>query len=231
MTSGGLWARSGAAFMNMGSGSSVLAIDTSTGRGEVAVWRDGAVVFVAGFESERSHNAQMFGPLREALAAAGDDLGLIAVGTGPGSYTGVRIGIAAAQGLGWSRGVPVVGICSLLAPTVEGRAAEDFVACGDARRGQFYVARVKGGALQGEIESLSQEAFQTRRAEWAGLRWFTFDNKPPAGIEEIERVRPSATRLAELAMELTDAAIAEVKARPLEPVYLSAPFVTTKRGA
>ncbi|WP_166442614.1 tRNA (adenosine(37)-N6)-threonylcarbamoyltransferase complex dimerization subunit type 1 TsaB [Phragmitibacter flavus] len=203
-------------------------MDTSTARGEVAVVRGGETLLVAGFESERSHNAQMFSPLREALEAAGDDLGLIVVGTGPGSYTGVRIGIAAAQGLAWSRGVPVVGISSLLAP-VSGSDKASFVMCGDARRGLFYWARVVDGAMVGEIESVPEAEFRAKRAELSEVPWFSFESKVPGGLEGVELARPSALSLARLGRKLGEGEKGRLTAQVLEPVYLSAPFVTAKK--
>ena len=75
----------------------LLALDLSTAHGSIAVVRGDDVLFQSSFQSERSHNAQVFAPLREALAAAGEGLTGIVIGNGPGSYTGVRIAIAAAQ--------------------------------------------------------------------------------------------------------------------------------------
>jgi tRNA threonylcarbamoyladenosine biosynthesis protein TsaB len=212
-------------------GSCVLAMDTSTARGEVAVVRGNETLLVAGFESERSHNSQMFAPLRQALEVAGDDLGLMVVGTGPGSYTGVRIGIAAAQGLGWSRGVPVVGISSLLAPGLaEADEAADFVMCGDARRGLFYWVKVVDGVQIGDIESVSGEELLARRQAFEEVPWLSFDGKPPGGVEGMQLVKPSAWRLAKLAQRLGAEEVERLAAEVLEPVYLSAPFVTSKKA-
>jgi len=79
------------------------------------------------------------------LSAAGlrvPDLDLIAVGLGPGSFTGLRIGLAAAKGLAWGARKPLIGV-----PTLEtlarGMPPEDRPLCTviDARKGQFYAAR------------------------------------------------------------------------------------------
>ena len=94
----------------------LLALDLSTAHGSIAVVRGDDVLFRSTFQSERSHNAQVFAPLREALAAAGDQLTGIVIGNGPGSYTGVRIAIAAAQGIALSRNVWSVGCPSLAGP-------------------------------------------------------------------------------------------------------------------
>ena len=90
-----------------------LAIDTSTRIGRIAVAASETVVFAAEFSSERSHNSQIFSPLGTALEACGGRPGLVAVGTGPGSYTGVRIGIAAGLGIAMAHDLPIVGIPSV----------------------------------------------------------------------------------------------------------------------
>ena len=85
----------------------ILAIETSTNVGSIAVLRDGDCVFSKTFTSERSHNSQIFAPLGEALEITTP--GLIAVGTGPGSYTGARIGIAVGIGIFLSINAKLIG--------------------------------------------------------------------------------------------------------------------------
>ena len=87
-----------------------LAIETSTTQGSVALMRDGECLLERAFASERSHNSQIFAPLQEALELATPDL--IAVGTGPGSYTGARIGIAAGIGISLTHSASLIGIPS-----------------------------------------------------------------------------------------------------------------------
>ena len=79
--------------------SCILAIELSTRRGNIAVTRGGQLVFEQDFTSHRSHNSMLYAPLAAALETAGTDLTKIIIGTGPGSYTGVRISIAAAHGV------------------------------------------------------------------------------------------------------------------------------------
>ena len=69
----------------------ILAIESSTSRGSLALWRDGRLVAVEEFQSERAHNSVLFGPL-EAVLRQAEALDLIVCGTGPGSYSGVRVG-------------------------------------------------------------------------------------------------------------------------------------------
>jgi tRNA threonylcarbamoyladenosine biosynthesis protein TsaB len=207
----------------------IIAIETATARGGVAVVRDDEVVFERHFAAERSHNSQLFSPLAEALKLSGSDLRAIVVGTGPGSYTGARIGIAAGQGLALSRGVPVVGLLSVLAP----EAAElprEFVVCGDARRGRFFTARVRAGLLEGEITLLEGGEFARRRAQEAAVAWFSFDAKAPHGLTGVTLTSPSPARLARLAAAMTDESLWTIEQRPLEPHYLAAPFVTRAKN-
>lgn len=204
----------------------ILAIETSTSCGGVAVVRGDEVLLEETLSSERSHNSQLFAPLREALAVCGDALEAVVVGTGPASYTGVRIGIAAAQGIAMARGVPVIGMPSVLA--VDGHSA--FHVCGDARRGSFFVAEVRDGVLIGSITTLDADGLRNRHRELhTAVPWFTFDIKPPLALEGVRCVSPSPARLARVASFLSGEALQELAQKPLEPLYLSAPFVTMPR--
>ena len=80
----------------------VLGIETSSRRGTVALVEDGQVVASLGHDVPNGHAERMLGLVDQALAEAGwakASLDRIAVGVGPGSFTGIRVGIALAQGL------------------------------------------------------------------------------------------------------------------------------------
>ncbi len=198
-----------------------LALDLSTAHGSIAVVRGDAVLFQSSFQSERSHNAQVFAPLRDALTAAGNDLAGIVIGNGPGSYTGVRIAIAAAQGIALSRNVWCAGWSSLTAPDID--APANYHIIGDARRQSFYLARVENGRLLPDLEIVSAEATSERTA--SGL-WLTFDPKPPLNLPNLVLAKPSATRLAQAVQSLSPDELAEVIAQPLIPHYLAEAFIT-----
>ena len=91
------------------------------------------------------HSTALLGEVERAAAAAGgwEAVGRIAVGVGPGSFTGLRIGVATARALGASLGLPVTGVCTLDAV---GRAlgeldgAASRLAVLDARRGEVFAA-------------------------------------------------------------------------------------------
>lgn len=206
-----------------------LAIETATARGGVAVVRDGVIVFERHFASERSHNSQLFSPLAEALKLCRSDLRCIVTGIGPGSYTGARIGIAAAQGLGLSLKVPVIGLLSVLAPETDTLPPE-FMVCGDARRGKFFTAKIRHGLLEGDITLHDADVF-TRIRENDAVAWFTFDANPPLALADITLTSPSPARLALLASTMTDESLWALEQQPLEPYYLAAPFITKAKAS
>lgn len=199
----------------------LLALDLSTAHGSIAVVRGDEVLFQTSFQSERSHNAQVFAPLRDALTSAGNDLTGIVIGNGPGSYTGVRIAIAAAQGVALSRNIWCAGWSSLTAPDIG--APVDYHIIGDARRQSFYLARVENGRLQPDLETVTPDVARARTA--TGL-WLTFDPKPPLNLPDLVLAKPSAVRLAQAVQHLSDTELAALIAQPLIPHYLAEAFIT-----
>ena len=206
-----------------------LALETSTARGSVALIAGDTVLCKLSFTSERSHNSQIFVPLREALDAAEGKLARIVVGLGPGSYTGVRIGIAAAQALSWSLQVPVFGLPSVLAVFGIGIGAS-YVVCGDARRGSFFAAAVADGRLEEEITLFDAAQLRALREADTARPWFTFDDRVPAGIPNVSFNKPSSWALARQAAQLRDEDVFALEERPLEPIYLAAPFITQPKA-
>ncbi|HOG29557.1 MAG TPA: tRNA (adenosine(37)-N6)-threonylcarbamoyltransferase complex dimerization subunit type 1 TsaB, partial [Vicinamibacterales bacterium] len=94
----------------------VLALDTTTRGGSIAVARDGVVCSVLTGDPARPHAERLPGDLTRALAGAGLSLAQVdvfAVAAGPGSFTGLRIGIAAIQGCAFASGKPVIGVSAL----------------------------------------------------------------------------------------------------------------------
>jgi tRNA threonylcarbamoyladenosine biosynthesis protein TsaB len=124
----------------------ILALDTTTRLGSVAIWHDGALRCQAG-QSARSHAERLPGELTEFLAVAGltlRDVDVFAIVAGPGSFTGLRVGLAAVQGLALASGKLVVAV-----PTLEAMASAwltasppvervRLVPCLDAMRGDLF---------------------------------------------------------------------------------------------
>ncbi|MDF2721458.1 MAG: universal bacterial protein YeaZ [Paenibacillus sp.] len=101
----------------------LLAIDTSTGVLTVALSERKRIIAERQTHAERNHSIQLLPQIDAMLKEAGtapSDLDAVAVGVGPGSYTGVRIGVTVAKTFAWSLGIPVVGVSSLEAMALGG---------------------------------------------------------------------------------------------------------------
>ena len=123
----------------------LLGIETSTTRGSIALLEDELVVCRLEHAEPSAHAERILPLIARALEQVGwsrDDLQRIAVGTGPGSFVGLRVGIALAQGLGLGLGIPVLGIGSLraLAAAVPNSVTGPRVALLDARRDELFAA-------------------------------------------------------------------------------------------
>ncbi|MFM2177148.1 MAG: tRNA ((37)-N6)-threonylcarbamoyltransferase complex dimerization subunit type 1 TsaB [Verrucomicrobiota bacterium] len=202
----------------------VLAIDLSSPRGVIAVVRGETLLHEAVFQSERSHNAQLFAPLAAALEVMGREPAVLVVGTGPGSYTGVRISIAAAQGVALSRGWPLVGWSSISAVDLP-----HYQVLGDARRGQFYRAQVKNGVLLAAPAIITPD--EARAAAEEADTWVTLDAKAPLALENIAVHSPDAAQLGRLIARLSESELSQASAPILEPVYLQEAFITVAKKA
>lgn len=119
----------------------ILAFDTSTEYCSVAVWADGEMTARDVLAGQR-HSELLLPLVGEMLAERGMSLQAldgIAFGSGPGSFTGLRIGCGVAQGLAFAADLPVIGVCTLLA-LAQGADGERVIACLDARVGEVYHA-------------------------------------------------------------------------------------------
>ena len=141
----------------------ILAFDTSAAHCAAALLSGGRVVADA-FEPMEKGQAERLLPLcEEVMARAGvawRDLDAVAVGTGPGNFTGVRIAVAAARGLALSLGVPAIGVTRLEA-LAEG-LARPVTVIEDAKRGEVYVQRFEaGGAGEAVLRRMGDIAHPT----------------------------------------------------------------------
>ncbi len=125
----------------------LLAFDTATPAVTVALHDGFRVLADQTTVSSRRHGELLAASIERVLAAAGaapSDLEAIAVGTGPGPYTGLRAGLVTARVLASALAIPAVGVCTLdaiaraAAPAAAGR---EFIVAADARRKEVYWAR------------------------------------------------------------------------------------------
>ncbi|SPF05044.1 tRNA (adenosine(37)-N6)-threonylcarbamoyltransferase complex dimerization subunit type 1 TsaB [Streptomyces sp. MA5143a] len=122
----------------------LLALDTATPAVTVAL-HDGTDVVAASSQVDaRRHGELLLPAVDRVLAEAGarlDAVTAIVVGTGPGPYTGLRVGLMTADTFGLALGVPVHGLCTLDALAYAADIEGPFVAATDARRKEVYWAR------------------------------------------------------------------------------------------
>ena len=132
----------------------ILAIDTSGPVCGVAVMKDGAIVYEASAINKMTHSVNLLPMIDTAMQSAGltiAELGRIAVVSGPGSFTGVRIGVSTVKGLAHAHNTPCVAVDALECMAA-GVGAFDGVICPvqDARAGQVYGAAFKAGDVRPE---------------------------------------------------------------------------------
>ena len=201
----------------------VLGLDTCLSSCAVAVVADGRVLAHAREVMARGHQERLAPMAREVVAQAGvafSELDRIGVTIGPGSFTGLRVGVAFAKGLALALGASTVGIGTLeaLAAEVEGLA---FAAI-DARRGQLYLQGFDDGRPLMAPDALTAGDAAARIAELSQGRAFALVG---SGAPLLAELSPSARVVA---AEGADArAIARLAAgrtpSPLKPLYLRAP--------
>jgi len=122
----------------------ILALDTSTPVGSVALLSDETVLARASADVKGQHGELLIGTIARCLEEGGRtlaDVDLLAVGIGPGSFTGVRVGVATVKGLALSNGLPLIGVVSLVAMARSVGPGEGVVApLVHAHRGEVYAA-------------------------------------------------------------------------------------------
>ncbi|WP_404384654.1 tRNA (adenosine(37)-N6)-threonylcarbamoyltransferase complex dimerization subunit type 1 TsaB [Knoellia locipacati] len=216
----------------------ILAIDTSTSAITVAIHDDSDVLAQESHLDPRAHTEWVSPLIASCLSAASlnpGDLTAVAVGNGPGPFTGLRVGIVTGLTMGHALGVPVHGVGSLdvlarqAAPSV---GDGELLVATDARRKEVYWARY--AVRPGSVEALTSPAVDR-----------------PADLPDEVRALPTAGRGPVLYPELFGAALpvldvdASVLARiaversmagvpmPVEPLYLRRPdaLTTAERAA
>ncbi|MEZ4228045.1 MAG: tRNA (adenosine(37)-N6)-threonylcarbamoyltransferase complex dimerization subunit type 1 TsaB [Polyangiaceae bacterium] len=196
----------------------VLAFETSTRRGSCALWEGDQLLLEQRHEVPNAHGEQLPKLLERCMTEVGwsrTSIDRLGVGIGPGSFTGLRVGIALAQGIALGLGRPLVGVGSLEALAWVARG-ELRVALIDARRGELFVqAFDPGDVALGAAVALAREDV----ASWVATH---VDGEPvwlgePArelGLEAPIHDLPAAAQVAELALGRD--------ASPFEPLYVRA---------
>lgn len=199
----------------------LLSFDTATSLVTVAL-HDGADVVAERLSALPMKHGEQLAPLIEAVITDSgivrQDLTAIAVGVGPGPFTGLRVGLVTARTLGFVLEIPVYGVCTLDVIAVEaidtGAVAGDFLVATDARRKEVYLAAYDdlGRRLEGPVVSRPADVASSLPVAGEGARLYPEDFPNP-----VAPTRPSAGWLARV--------VAEERAELLdpEPLYLRRP--------
>jgi len=148
----------------------ILALDTTTRGGSVAVMDDDRLLAVLAGDGSRTHGERLPGEIARALEQAAvtrDRIDLLAVATGPGAFTGLRIGLAAIQGLAMTLDKPVIGVSALdaLAEQIIASDADLLVPWMDAQRGDVF-ATVIDRRSQSTVETPAAASPQALLETW-----------------------------------------------------------------
>ncbi|MGH2464691.1 MAG: tRNA (adenosine(37)-N6)-threonylcarbamoyltransferase complex dimerization subunit type 1 TsaB [Candidatus Limnocylindrales bacterium] len=209
----------------------LLAIDTATSQAVVAVERPGAQPAVVSWPAGQRHGEELLEAIEGLLGAAGiepGELGGIVVGTGPGAFTGLRVGLATAKGLAHALGLPIVGIATGTA----------LLASADGPAGLPRILLLPAGPrdrviVDGDGVRLLAAGTEPAVPPGTELLAVDLDGRAPAGA--LARGREARSRLGPTLLRLATARLASGAADDLArlvPEYVSLPRgVTSLTGS
>ncbi|MDA7882092.1 tRNA (adenosine(37)-N6)-threonylcarbamoyltransferase complex dimerization subunit type 1 TsaB [Akkermansiaceae bacterium] len=207
----------------------IFVLETSVTNASLVLACDGEIKARSNFTSERSQEVDLFPPLQEILATLPSDerLSTIVIGTGPGSYNGARVGIAAAQAIAQTHGCRVAGLCSFEGVTQLQSAPKSW-AVGDARRGSFFLMELRDGKISSAPELLEHTEFLSRLSSCEGPI-ATFENPERLNLPEGHSVIEATSSAEALLASWLSRGPAEKEALlniPPEAFYLRPPHIT-----
>lgn len=223
-----------------------LAIEAATEHASVALARDERR-WTRTLSSGRNSSRELYSAIGELLRAAGialAELDCIACGHGPGSFTGVRVAVGAAQGLGYAQRLPVIGVSSLAALAgAAGRLGVHGVVlpCLDARMGEVYLGRYRCTADAPPVEEVPDRLLspgavaaelENEQGTGVGPGWLAYPELTGSGLQlaaATDAIWPTAEAVLELAAERY-AAGERGLALALTPRYLRDKVVNNSKG-
>ena len=216
----------------------VLGIETATSTCAVALW-DGQLVGEIRYKLRARHAEIIAGMARELVQQSNysfEALEGVAVSLGPGSFTGLRIGMAIAKGMAFAQDIPIAGIHTpdAIAAIIPPPASQIIIAM-PSRRGEIYAARYRllddVFQREGQIEAVELKSLR----EWAG----EIDLIAGPGMQAVMQANVKGFRfLPEQFWEMTATSVARLGARKLisgecddlaalEPAYVKAVYTTS----
>ena len=216
----------------------ILALDTSSVASSCALLEDNKTVAESFINEKITHSATIMPMIEDMFACCGRDIkdvGIFAATSGPGSFTGVRIGASVLLGLAFGKNAACIGVSTLevTAAPFSGELYGDKIICPvmDARRGQFYNALFKNGQRLTEDRAISAEDLSAELKDYglpvvvcgdgASLLCSLLPNIPLIKAPDI-LTYPSASEAARLALSIYDSTEDKTVFTDLyfKPVYL-----------
>lgn len=189
-----------------------LAFETSSSTGSIALGNNKVVVQSIEFAGPQRHSASLF-PALSRLGIPRLKLRRIIVGLGPGSFSGIRVSLAAAQGIALVQGVPVVGICSAYSVALQRSEVTRLGVFADAKRREAFCTVFANGKLERDTYLIPMAEIEEHAAKFT----LAVSAEPLPGIPT--RIYPRAKDL----LALPDSLAGWVTQTPLEPIYLREP--------
>lgn len=216
----------------------ILALEASAGQATAAVMRDGNLLAETCHQARHGHATWMLTLVQDCLSQGSvsmEEVTAVVAGRGPGSFTGIRVALAAAKGLAIARQVPGYGLNSLSAMALlvaDGRRPVAVLA--DTRRGSVFTAiHDPDGTPRGDILDLGPDRLVAHLAGsgFKGQEWIIVGHLP-ADLEpnlktaalaaELRSAEPSA---AALCQQFASFVVVDPATCPLTPLYLSEPLL------
>ena len=185
-----------------------LAIETSCSRGSIALGNDQVVVQSIDLAAGKRHSATLF-PALTRLGLPRLKIRRIIVGVGPGSFSGIRVGIAAAQGIALVQNVPVFGICSAWSVAAQQPQVTRLGVFADAKRREAFCTAFANGRLDRATYLLPMAELE----DHAGKFTLAVSAEPLAGVPT--RVYPRACDF----LGFPENFAGWITEQPLEPIY------------
>jgi tRNA threonylcarbamoyladenosine biosynthesis protein TsaB len=189
-----------------------LALDTSASIGSIALGNAQVVVQSIEFKGPQRHSAALF-PALVRLGIPRLKLRRIIVGLGPGSFSGIRVSLAAAQGIALAQGIPVIGICSAYSVALQHKEVTRLGVFADAKRREAFCTAFSHGELERDTYLIPMAEIEEHASKFT----LAVSSEPLPGIAT--RTYPRAQDL----LMLPDSLSGWVTQQPLEPIYLREP--------
>ncbi|WP_300381744.1 tRNA (adenosine(37)-N6)-threonylcarbamoyltransferase complex dimerization subunit type 1 TsaB [Henriciella sp.] len=210
----------------------VLGIDTSGPACDIALLEGGTLLYEIREEMVRGQDARLPGLVTQTVEAGGKTLDVIdriGVVTGPGSFTGVRVGISFARGLALALDVPCIGVTSLEAALPSGQQGSAIILLPAKRRPpeiSYWAQRFRTGAAVAEPEEIALDALVNELRAHPHMVYGTGLEALAAELpeQEVHSARPAARHAARVTEDTG------TEAPRAQPVYVRAPDAALPGG-